>query len=270
MPGLSVTLPLVFLLVGVVWHYKEPLQLEPLFVSFLGGVKEVKEVAKKEATKTVVEEKPPQKKFEQFTAETLATYKYKYLSILGDVFDVSSKPSTYGEGGGYDFFTGIDGSRAYATGTFTKEGLISELEGLTPQEFIAVENWYNFFKESYPKVGYLVGHFYDAEGKPTKQREAAGSQFKQGESVKQKQEEEKEKFPPCNSSWSEKDGKSLWCSPKSGGVSRNWAGLPRKYKTEAGQERCACIQPSLLNTPGLKVYDGCDPNSERCTWPVKK
>jgi hypothetical protein len=52
-----------------------------------------------------------------FTTEDLAQYKYKYVAILGEVFDVSSKPETYGEGGSYSFFTGVDGTRAYATGT---------------------------------------------------------------------------------------------------------------------------------------------------------
>jgi predicted heme/steroid binding protein len=39
-----------------------------------------------------------------------------YLSILGDVFDVSSKPEFYGEGVPYSHFVGADGSRAFVTG----------------------------------------------------------------------------------------------------------------------------------------------------------
>jgi predicted heme/steroid binding protein len=39
-----------------------------------------------------------------------------YLSILGDVFDVSSKPEFYGKGSGYHHFVGTDGSRAFVTG----------------------------------------------------------------------------------------------------------------------------------------------------------
>lgn len=91
--------------------------------------------------------------------------------------------------------------------------------------------------------------------------------FKEGEKTKLKEQSEKEKFPPCNSSWSEKEGKAIWCSNKSGGISRDWVGVPRKFKPSGGGgDRCACVHESLLDSPNLKVYDGCDPKSERCTW----
>jgi predicted heme/steroid binding protein len=39
-----------------------------------------------------------------------------YIAILGEVFDVTSKPEFYGEGSTYFHFVGADGSRAFVTG----------------------------------------------------------------------------------------------------------------------------------------------------------
>ena len=45
-----------------------------------------------------------------------------YLAVLGQVFDVSKGKDHYGPGGGYSFFSGIDGSRAFVTGEFNEGG----------------------------------------------------------------------------------------------------------------------------------------------------
>ena len=37
-----------------------------------------------------------------------------------------------------------------------------------------------------------------------------------------------QKFPPCNSEWGTRLGHRVWCSRMSGGVARNWVGVPRK------------------------------------------
>ena len=54
-----------------------------------------------------------------FTAEELAKFDGSgekcYLSILGEVYDVSSG-EYYREGGGYEFFAGKDASRGFHTG----------------------------------------------------------------------------------------------------------------------------------------------------------
>jgi hypothetical protein len=41
-------------------------------------------------------------------------------SIAGHVFDVTNGREFYGQGGGYEFFTFRDGSRAFTTGDFTE------------------------------------------------------------------------------------------------------------------------------------------------------
>lgn len=57
----------------------------------------------------------------------------------------------------------------------------------------------------------------------------------------------------------------------SGGVKRNWTGVPRKIQIldENGNlsVRCACVQPDKLSKAELAriiEYDGCDANSITC------
>ena len=38
---------------------------------------------------------------------------------------------------------------------------------------------------------------------------------------------EKQMFPPCNVEWSQAEGSRLWCTKKSGGITRDWVGVPR-------------------------------------------
>ena len=45
-----------------------------------------------------------------------------WLSICGQVFDVTAGARHYGSGGGYSFFTGRDGTRAFVTGEFNEAG----------------------------------------------------------------------------------------------------------------------------------------------------
>lgn len=41
-----------------------------------------------------------------FTKSELADFKFKYLAIVGEIFDVTSGERHYGEEGHYNFFTG--------------------------------------------------------------------------------------------------------------------------------------------------------------------
>ncbi|KAI9782154.1 MAG: hypothetical protein M1816_001988 [Peltula sp. TS41687] len=41
-----------------------------------------------------------------------------YLALNGTIYDVSASPGIYGPGGGYAFFAGRDGTRAFVTGCF--------------------------------------------------------------------------------------------------------------------------------------------------------
>lgn len=88
-----------------------------------------------------------------------------YLAVNGMVFDVSSRPETYGPLGSYRFFSGRDAARAYATGCFRTD-LTYDLRGLSEAELASVEGWQQFFKNSprYWHVGYV--HHEEPEGDP--------------------------------------------------------------------------------------------------------
>lgn len=62
--------------------------------------------------------------------------------------------------------------------------------------------------------GKLVGNFYDESGKPTHALENLVMRIDEAYIAKNKREEEKKKFPPCNSSWKQGVGKRLWCTDK--------------------------------------------------------
>ena len=47
-----------------------------------------------------------------------------WLSICGQVFDVTAGAHHYGSGGGYAVFTGRDGTRAFVTGEFNEAGAV--------------------------------------------------------------------------------------------------------------------------------------------------
>lgn len=61
------------------------------------------------------------------TPEELAVFdgsdenKPLYLAINGTIYDVSANRRTYGPGGSYQFFSGVDASRAYVTGCFAED-----------------------------------------------------------------------------------------------------------------------------------------------------
>lgn len=138
-----------------------------------------------------------------------------WLSILGNVFDVSvGRERYYGPKGGYNFFTGRDGTRAYVTGQFDEEGLVDDIEGLTPLQVGEVDEWIKFYNKEYKYVGKLIGRYYDRDGSPTrawyKYKKLLGEQ----ERAKAAQKELEKRFPGCNSRWNEKDGGTVFCSEK--------------------------------------------------------
>lgn len=78
-----------------------------------------------------------------------------YLAILGEVFDVTKGASFYAKpDGGYAFFSGVDASRAYATGCFQTH-LTHDIRGLTEKQVKSIRDWADFYRNSnkYFKVG---------------------------------------------------------------------------------------------------------------------
>jgi predicted heme/steroid binding protein len=206
------------------------------------------------------------------------TSKGPYLSLMGEVFDVSKGKDHYGPGGGYDFFSGRDGSRAFVTGEFNEEGLIEDIEGLGNQDYLGLQEWLEFYHKDYNYLGKLDGRFYDARGEETEYMAKARVWISAAMADKDKQNEEKKLFPPCNSEWSAEKGHRVWCTNKSGGMDRPWIGRPRRLFYPGRKERCACVRdtgpPSTdmsaggtvgdLANPHLKEYEGCDPKGNSC------
>lgn len=144
---------------------------------------------------------PPQRGPLYLTPAELATYngsdpsKPLYLAINGTIYDVSSNARTYGPGGSYQYFSGVDAARAYVTGCFaedrtpdmrgveemylpiddpvvdrhwTKEELAElkkeELAKAEKKVYDNLAHWVNFFKNS-PKYDF-VGYVKRPEGWP--------------------------------------------------------------------------------------------------------
>ncbi|XP_040389035.1 neuferricin isoform X2 [Cygnus olor] len=134
-------------------------------------------------------------------------------------------------------------------------------------------------------AGKLVGRFYDENGAPTEALRQAEAAMEEGLRLKAESDRRKEQFPPCNSEWSSAKGSRFWCSRQSGGVNRDWIGVPRKlYRPGSKGTQCVCVrttgppwgQPDStehsdrgdLDNPHLEEYDGCHPLAEQCVLNV--
>ncbi len=202
-----------------------------------------------------------------------------YLAVLGQVFDVSKGVAHYGPGGGYAFFSGRDGSRAFVTGEFNDKGLVDDVTGLSYGDYLGLQDWLEFYHKDYKYVGKVEGKFFGPDGKETEYSKQVKKWIGEASRDKEKKNQENEIFPNCNSEWSRKKGHRVWCTKKSGGVTRQWVGRPRRLFYPGRKERCACIKdtgpPSMdsgavdsdigdLANPHIKEYEGCDPNAASC------
>jgi predicted heme/steroid binding protein len=193
------------------------------------------------------------------------TLKPYWLAIMGRVYDVSKGDRHYGPNGGYGFFTGCDGTKAFISGDFTDEGLTDDVSELTPLQLLEVDNWVKFYDKDYTLVGKLIARFYDQNGSPTKEYYKYQRRLKEGQEMKQQRKALEVEFPPCNSRYTPAEGSFVSCSSKSGGVERGWVGLPRRYFLPGTKEwRCACVHEDKLNSPNVKMYPGCSATAIEC------
>ncbi|XP_076816679.1 neuferricin-like [Clavelina lepadiformis] len=243
----------------------------------------------KPATSEKITEKVDQAKKSEphlFTKEELWKYyrgdkgsKGLYLAFMGKVYDVSAGKTSYQPGGGYDFFAGRDGTKGFVTGDFSDEGLTDVLDGLDENMFGGFKEWQTFYATTYKFIGFLIGNFYDKNGQPTAALKNAESKIKSAMDVEKKRKEESKKYPMCNSESSAAKGSRVWCSNRSGGVERDWVGVPRLYHAPgATHARCACVRNTGpptegkdmgkntgdLNSPYMKEYKNCKPDSPSC------
>lgn len=223
-----------------------------------------------------------------FTREQLTLFdgsrpsKGVYLALLGRVYNVEKGRRHYAPGGGYHFFAGKDATRAFVTGDFSESGLVEDVTGLGHQDLLGILDWINFYENGYQLVGVLKGTYYDKDGRPTQRLWDVMGQMEDALRWKDSQAQETEIFPPCNSEWHNNLGGRVWCSAKSGGIHREWVGVPRRlFSPGTKTYRCACVKDfgtSLsgypgadekgnrgdLDNPNIREYPGCKPSSISC------
>lgn len=203
-----------------------------------------------------------------FKAEELSLYDGNtsteiYLAVLGEVYNVTEGSAYYGPGMGYSCFAGRDGSRAFVTGNFTKEGARADLDGLTPSEVHGVVHWRDFYRneEKYKYIGKLIGIYYDEKGNPRdeihKDLETRLALHERNEAKKKKMEK---MFPKCSSQWTQKTGKVIWCENNL---------VPRNFTDSLGSRaRCACVHLDTdIKTESFgkfEQYENCPPNESKC------
>ncbi|KHJ88502.1 cytochrome b5-like Heme/Steroid binding domain protein [Oesophagostomum dentatum] len=203
-----------------------------------------------------------------------------YLAILGRIYNVDKGKKHYGKGGGYHFFAGRDATRAFVSGDFTEAGLVDNTDGLSHEDLLGIRDWVSFYEKDYKLVGVLIGRYYDANGNPTKELKDVLARMQTAAEWRQSKAAEAEVFPPCNSEWHQNSGGRVWCSMKSGGIQRDWAGVPRLlYDPNTKQQRCACVKNfgvglsphgakgnsrGDLDHPNLRQYPKCSPTANSC------
>ena len=195
-----------------------------------------------------------------------------WLAVLGECFDVTLGAEYYvGDEGDYaSCFAGRDASRAFATGDFTPEGCVDDVEGLSGAELDGVRSWATFMREKYEYVGVVAGgRFYDADGRETETLARVKRKIAAHEASDARRRERALMFPDCSSSWSEKEGGFVWCDADSDGA-------PRFPRNETVRERvddddvettfssrCACY-PDVGVSNARTLYPGCEMTSARC------
>ncbi|XP_076024634.1 neuferricin [Genypterus blacodes] len=190
-----------------------------------------------------------------------------YLAVLGQVFDVHKGRKHYGSGGAYHSMAGKDASLAFITGDFTESGLIDDVSSLSPLQVVALYEWLAFYQKEYQPVGRVIGRFYTESGQPTEALLQVQASLAEGESIRAQSQVDRIHFPACNSEWSAASGGRVWCSTKSGGVERDWAGLPRRlYSPGSSVPRCVCVKDPLTakEGPNLERYKGCHVHADSC------
>ncbi|KAJ1531878.1 hypothetical protein ONE63_000526 [Megalurothrips usitatus] len=196
-----------------------------------------------------------------------------YLVILGKVYDVSRGSKHYGPGGSYHAFAGRDASRAFVTGDFSENGTTDDVTGLTPDDLKSIQDWSQFYHNEYTYKGKLIGRYYNSEGDRTDYYNEVERLIKVASEASAAQNADYQKYPPCNAEWTPEAGSRVWCSNRSGGIERDWVGVPRKYyKPGSDSYRCACIQihgeathPDSKQKKGNVIeYKDCPPSSESC------
>jgi predicted heme/steroid binding protein len=192
-----------------------------------------------------------------------------YLAIVGHVFDVTAGRAYYGDGGGYSFFSGTDGARAFVSGNFSEDGVVDTVDDFDYEQILGVEHWLKFYQtenegQKYFQVGLLVGRYFDREGQPTKAMHMYWDRVKEAKAYEEKKKQETNVWPNCDSRWEQGKGTTYSCLHDK--VPRKLTPLIKYDKTI----RCACFKKDDLSPPpgkSIAVYPGCDAEDSLCKVP---
>lgn len=194
-----------------------------------------------------------------------------YLAIFGKVYDVTRGKKHYGAGGSYHSFAGRDASRAFVTGDFSEAGTTDDVMGLSSEDLKSIQDWSLFYNNEYTYKGKVVGRYYTSTGERTDYYNKVEKLIQQAVDENAAKNADYIKYPPCNVEWTPETGSKVWCSNRSGGIERDWSGVPRKYyKPGSESSRCACIQftEEMRRSPqrkgNVEEYEDCSPESESC------
>ena len=116
-----------------------------------------------------------------------------WLSIIGDVFDVTTGEDFYGKGRSYGAFAGRDASVPFVTGVFTAEEAQKSADVISMKELGGLLEWHTFYEthKEYSFVGRLIDpRYYDEKGQPTPDLESLQGRL---ETVKAEQEAKRKK-----------------------------------------------------------------------------
>lgn len=189
------------------------------------------------------------------------------IGFLGLVYNVSLNAQHYGAGSEYNMFAGRDAVRAFITGNFTHD-LHDDIADLDESLYSQIDSWSSFYNNSYEILGRLVGRYFDSTGCATDELRRVHQVLDKLEQQRSQSRESERDLPECNSEWNSdlKQGK-VWCSTKSGGIERDWTGVPRIYGGEESQ-RCACFNKDAPEADSLSkqlsLYPDCDPEATEC------
>ncbi|XP_034839586.1 neuferricin [Maniola hyperantus] len=206
-----------------------------------------------------------------FSVEELSTYNgiqqdKLYLAVVGNVFDVTLGNKHYMKGSSYHYFIGKDGTRALVTGNFKDESSDKDhVLDLPCNDLLTILHWRQTFKQKYTYIGLLIGRYYDENGAETSYMNELKQRLKQCRIEKEEAKKQEQLYPPCNMAWTEEEGAKVWCTKSSGGVVRDWVGVPRQMYTP-GQEKplCVCVNIDKINSSQLKEYHDCPNTSAEC------
>ncbi|XP_063531827.1 neuferricin homolog isoform X1 [Cydia strobilella] len=194
-----------------------------------------------------------------------------YLALMGVIYDVTEGKRHYSSDAPYHYFVGKDGSRAFITGDFQDESEDKDnVLTLSCNELFNLINWKNTLKEKYTSfdffAGLLIGRFYDEQGRKTEYSKLFDGKIDKCTIEKEIAKKQEAKLPPCNMEWTSSEGTRVWCTRTSGGISRDWAGLPRQlYSPGCQQPSCVCVNPKDEHSSTLlKTYDNCLETSSSC------